>query len=432
MTLPEGWSATTLGEITSVRNSKADPATLSGQAFIGLEHIEAHTSRLLEYGLADDVRSSVATFVTGDILFGRLRPYLNKVIEAPFDGCASAELIPFVAEEGVNKALLRRWMMSPDFLARTASLDQGDRPRVKADDLNAFPILLPPEAEQRRIVAKLDALTARLARARAELDRVPVLAARLRASVLREVFSPSNLARWRTVRMEDQIAEGLIGLVRSKAEQGDIGVPYIRMNHYDLDGRINEEKLTLVDCSKAELARFQLQPGDVLFNTRNSVELVGKVTIWPQDMPGRVYNNNILRLRFAVDIDPRFAFRYLMSPFFRDLMEEEKSATTSVAAIYQRSLYAAPMPIPSKDEQEALSLQIENAFARADRLGAEAARARALLDRLESALLAKAFRGELVPQDPNDEPAQTLLDRIRTQRAAAPKAKRGRKAKGAT
>jgi hypothetical protein len=71
------------------------------------------------------------------------------------------------------------------------------------------------------------------------------------------------------------------------------------------------------------------------------------------------------------------------------------------------------------------------AFARADRLEAEAARARALLDRLEAAILAKAFRGELVPQDPNDEPASVLLDRIRAQRAAAPKPKRGRRASSA-
>jgi type I restriction enzyme S subunit len=69
------------------------------------------------------------------------------------------------------------------------------------------------------------------------------------------------------------------------------------------------------------------------------------------------------------------------------------------------------------------------AFARADRLEAEAARARALLDRLESAVLAKAFRGELVPQDTNDEPASILLERIRAQRAAAPKPKHGRRAK---
>lgn len=75
-------------------------------------------------------------------------------------------------------------------------------------------------------------------------------------------------------------------------------------------------------------------------------------------------------------------------------------------------------------------VRIETAFARADRLEAEAARAKALLDRLEAAILAKAFRGELVPQDPADEPASVLLDRIRAERAAAPKPKRGRRASG--
>lgn len=85
-------------------------------------------------------------------------------------------------------------------------------------------------------------------------------------------------------------------------------------------------------------------------------------------------------------------------------------------------------PLPPEGEQAVIVERVNATFARADRLEAEAARARALLDRLEAALLARAFRGELVPQDPSDEPAHTLLARIRTQRAAAPKAKRGRKA----
>lgn len=86
------------------------------------------------------------------------------------------------------------------------------------------------------------------------------------------------------------------------------------------------------------------------------------------------------------------------------------------------------VPVPSEAEQVELLAIIDSAFARADRLEAEAARARKLLDRLEAAILAKAFRGELVPQDPDDEPASVLLDRIRAERAAAPTSKRGRKA----
>jgi cation transport regulator ChaB len=79
------------------------------------------------------------------------------------------------------------------------------------------------------------------------------------------------------------------------------------------------------------------------------------------------------------------------------------------------------LPPPAQDIFRAI-------FARADRLEAEAKRARALLDRLESAILAKAFRGELVPQDPDDEPASVLLARIHAQRAASPKRTRARQA----
>jgi type I restriction enzyme S subunit len=82
------------------------------------------------------------------------------------------------------------------------------------------------------------------------------------------------------------------------------------------------------------------------------------------------------------------------------------------------------------EQQLEIVRRVDSQVARADRLEAEAARARALLDRLEAAILTKAFRGELVPQDPNDEPATVLLERIRAQRTTAvpvARAKRGRR-----
>jgi type I restriction enzyme S subunit len=98
--------------------------------------------------------------------------------------------------------------------------------------------------------------------------------------------------------------------------------------------------------------------------------------------------------------------------------------------ISQDALRRIRLPFPSVGIRRQLIEKLESAFTRADRLEAEAARARALLDRLESAILAKAFRGELVPQDPNDEPASVLLDRIKAARSqqAQSQPKRGRKA----
>ena len=88
----------------------------------------------------------------------------------------------------------------------------------------------------------------------------------------------------------------------------------------------------------------------------------------------------------------------------------------------------SPVPVPSAEEQTEIVRRVEQLFAFADQLEAKVASAKSRIDHLTQSILAKAFRGELVPQDPNDEPASVLLERIKTQRAAAPKAKRGRKA----
>jgi type I restriction enzyme S subunit len=91
------------------------------------------------------------------------------------------------------------------------------------------------------------------------------------------------------------------------------------------------------------------------------------------------------------------------------------------------------IPHPPFEEMKRVNFRLDSAFAKLDRIAAEARSAAALLDHLDEQLLAKAFRGELVPQDPNDEPASVLLDRIRAERAAQPatRARRSRKAQAA-
>ena len=87
-----------------------------------------------------------------------------------------------------------------------------------------------------------------------------------------------------------------------------------------------------------------------------------------------------------------------------------------------------PIPVPSLKEQTEIVSRVETLFALADKVQSQYTAARARIDKLTAAILAKAFRGELVPQDPNDEPASVLLERLRAKRDAAPAmARRGRK-----
>ena len=99
--------------------------------------------------------------------------------------------------------------------------------------------------------------------------------------------------------------------------------------------------------------------------------------------------------------------------------------------IYGQKIYGLVVVLPSLEEQTEIVRRVETLFAFADRLEARLAQAQTAATRLTPALLAKAFRGELVPQDPNDEPAAELLRRLQAQRATAPKASAGRGRKAA-
>lgn len=153
--LPKGWIKTTLGEITEPSRERALPIEVPDMRYVGLEHIEPQTMRLLGHIHARDVRSSSVRFLRGDVLYGKMRPYLNKVWVADFDGLCSAEFLVFRQIKGLNNQFLALRMNAEDFVKFANGQVSGERPRIDFDKLSHFPILLPPIAEQERIAAKL-------------------------------------------------------------------------------------------------------------------------------------------------------------------------------------------------------------------------------------------------------------------------------------
>ncbi|WP_156970819.1 restriction endonuclease subunit S [Andreprevotia chitinilytica] len=125
-------------------------------------------------------------------------------------------------------------------------------------------------------------------------------------------------------------------------------------------------------------------------------------------------------------ISTKYLFYWMLSEKFTDWASNAESRTV-LPKINQKDLGIIPVPVPTNPEQHEIVRRVETLFAFADRLDARLTAAQTAAERLTPALLAKAFRGELVPQDPNDEPASELLKRLAAQRDAAPKAKRGRK-----
>ncbi len=283
---------------------------------------------------------------------------------------------------------------------------------------------IPPAAEQRRIIAKLDALAARLARARVELGRVSVLAARIRNVAATAAFTA---APHPSSTLANVLTEVRYGTAQKCGYEGQL--PVLRIPNIK-SGAIDLQDLKYADFDDRERAKFALKLGDVLvIRSNGSIELVGRAAVVDDRAVGMLYAGYLIRLRPDLSqVRPEYLNHFLSAPSTRAIIEAAARSTSGVNNVNAQQLHTLRIPLPTLTEQKAIIEQLGKAFARADRLEAEAARACALLDRLESAILAKAFRGELVPQDPNDEPASVLLDRIRAERAAAPKPKRGRRA----
>lgn len=160
--------------------------------------------RLLGHGYAKEVRSSSVRFSKGDVLYGRMRPYLNKVWVAEFAGICSAEFLVFLKREGLNSEFLSARLNAEDFVTFANGLVSGERPRVDFERLSFFPILLPPTAEQERIVAKLRTTLARIQRAAVAARRAQRRLQRYRGAVLRAAVTGQLTRDWRESHKKDR------------------------------------------------------------------------------------------------------------------------------------------------------------------------------------------------------------------------------------
>ena len=424
MSLPEGWASAEIGELCDLINGKAfkpkDWST-TGLPIIRIQNLNKPDAPYNHCDFEVDERFIVHS---GALLFawsgtpgtsfgahiwnGPTAVLNQHIFRVRFD------------EADIDKRFLKLAINSKlEELIGKAHGGVG-LAHVTKGKFQATEILIPPLAEQRRIVAKLDALTAHLTRARAELDRVPVLAERMRETAITTAFQG-----WERRPLEEVSNEIRYGFTAS-AEPAGPGSKFLRIT--DIRNRqVDWSKVPFVQPEAKDIARCGLRTGDIVF--ARSGATVGKSFLVNDPPPDAVFASYLIRVRVNGDlIFPQIAAYYFQSG---EYWEQIKAGATGTGQpnFNGSKLAKLLVPVGSREDQSAAVRLIELAFARADRLEAEVAKARALLDRMEAAILARAFRGELVPQDPADEPATVLLDRIRAERAAAPKPKRGRRKK---
>ena len=327
-------------------------------------------------------------------------------------------------QEVVDGDYLLGVLRSPDLQRAIDQIKTGGSEsglNLTKDRFKSLSLPLPPLAEQRRIVRKLDTLSARSTAARTHITAIETLVERYRQAVIDTAFSSLDLTV-PLLELVDQETGIPYGIVQT-GEPFDGGIPTVRAG--DIKGfRLLEGGLKQVDPAiAAQYGRTKLKGGEVLIAIRGSV---GETCVVPASMRGNNISREVALVPVSADVDAAFIMYFLRSVQAAQYIKANIKGVAQTG-INLRDLKNLPCPDLTQLEQHQIVRRIEAAFAKIDRLAAEAAKALKLLGHLDQRILAKAFAGDLVPQDPTDEPAETLLARIRETRTAAPKSRRGRK-----
>ena len=326
----------------------------------------------------------------------------------------------------IEARYLGHFLKSDTYRSGISELSRGvNINNLKWSHFEEIELPLAPLPEQKRIADKLDSLLARIDACRDRLDRLPTIIKQFRQSVLAAATSGRLTEEWCEKNLlADKWEERSLSNLTSKITDGEHITPkrspngkYLLSARNIQNGSIALENVDYVDDLEFDRIRRRCDPsiGDVLLSCSGSV---GRAALVDRD-------NYYVMVRSAAMIRPQkqllhptYLLYCLQSPSLQAQIKKKSSATAQ-SNIFLGSIKELVLPIPGLPEQGEINRRVDQLFSLADRLEARVKTARARVDTLTPSTLAKAFRGELVPQDPNDEPASVLLERIRAEKGAA-------------
>jgi type I restriction enzyme, S subunit len=409
--LPAVWKIRPLGEVVKPTRPRIKPSEKPHLPFIGMEHVEAHTMKLLNTVPAGTMRSSAVHFQPGDVLYGRLRPYLNKVYRPEFEGLCSAEFIVFPRTEGLDNRYLQYFLNSSSFVSFATHLNAGDRPRVDFDQLASYPFPLASYDQQKRIVAEIETQFSRLDEAVSNLKRVKANLKRYKAAVLKAAVEGKLTEDWRKAHPDVEPASELpqphprrtagevererkykepagpvttnlpdlpegwcwvrleqLGFVfggltknpqRTKLPRK---LPYLRVaNVYANELRLDE--IEEIGVEEDELEKLLLDPGDLLVVEGNgSKDQIGRLAIWDGSISPCVHQNHIIKVRLLNIELGRWILFWLLSLPGRNFVEEVASSTSGLYTLSVNKVASLPILLPPLPNNSLLSRKWSDAF----------------------------------------------------------------------
>lgn len=459
--LPEGWAWSKLGDLGAWFGG-GTPTTSVSEYWDGgtIPWISAKDMKAERLGSAQD------SITEGGRLASRLTLLPTGSVLMVVRGMILARAFPVAlttAPATINqdlRAIVPSLVVEPMFLLRalqfiggevvqaTGEATHGTR-RLESDTLKSWPIPVPPLAEQRRIVMAVERVLVSVASAREKLERVPKTMKRFRQAVLAAACSGRLTADWReTDATSDWTSTTLEYLIQEKPRNGfspkavdrPTAVKSLTLTA-TTSGVFKPEHFKYLDVEVPSNSYLWLQPGDILIQRSNTAEYVGVSAVFDGNANEFVYPDLMMKIRTKEGVDSRFIWCALSDERTRNYFRGNATGTAgNMPKINQGIVCSTPLNLPPHAEQLEIVRRVSRLLGLADSIEQRATAASRRVESLTQAVLAKAFRGELVPTEAelarkegrDYEPANVLLARFKASSNGEAKTKRSRVKKSST
>ncbi len=369
--IPNGWRLARLGDVASLRTERVKPVGYDSQPYVALEHIVSGGS-LTGYGKASDSVSYKTTFCKGDILYGKLRPNLRKVVRAEFDGVCSTEILAVRARDSADAYFLNHLLRSEQLHGYAMQGITGTKmPRTSWGHLRGFEILLPPLPEQRAIAAVLDSIDDAIE----QTEAVIAATGQLRDSLLHQLLTHgvpgwhtewreapglgTIPAGWEVVRL-GEVAEVKGGKRLPKGASfadGDTGLPYIRVvDFHNRTVNTGDIRFLRPEIHKS-ISSYTISCTDVYISIAGTIGLVGTI---PACLDGANLTENAAKIVIANlnKLSQHFMSSYLDSYNGQSQINHRVNALGQPKLALER-VRTIEIPLPCLAEQQAIAAVLD-------------------------------------------------------------------------
>jgi len=398
--IPDDWEVTPLSEVLTVRAETTQPSKRGTMKYAGLEHIDSGRPKLKRWGVESEVRSSKNRFYEGDILYGKLRPYLNKVAIAEWDGMCATDILVFNTNgvKGSPKYLVNL-LHTAEFLKFAISTTTGvNHPRTSWNSLSRFTFGLPPLSEQKKIAAFLSKIQQAIEVQETNIELVKELKNALMARLFTEGLRGEELKEteiglvprsWELkscAEICDLVTVGVV--VRPASYYVEMGVPAFRSLNIRED-RLDTRFLVFFSQrdNNLKLAKSKLKFGDVLV-VRTGYP--GTACVVPREYEGANCIDLVITRPNNEIVLSGYLSRFFNSPVGK------RQAFKAKYGLAQQHLNAGAVkrtivPIPSIEEQA----QFDSTFTTIDRRIELCSIRKNVLEDLFSSVLSQLMTGQM-------------------------------------